>query len=251
MEESSGKQLQMNQPKRPSGARLSVLKTFDNVAECEAQYRIMVAAPPTVALTVEPMSRTSFAMPLSLSPIPLRAITDFAHCFERLWRESSPRSVCSRELYHRYVLTQLEGSELRNGLRAALSAAVGHHYAGVATLPVTQNVFVHGDATLSNAVWTSDGVRLIDFSPRATPSEFEVDLAKMMFSALGFDTEGARSRVLWTEVERLMRTYRPDLALLPYYLATHACRVASKEPPSSPRQIEFYERVLNYATKLF
>lgn len=240
----------MNQPKRPSGARLSVLKTFDNVAECEAQYRIMVAAPPTVALAVEPMSRTSFAMPLATASIPIGAIGDFAHCFERLWRETSPRAACSRDAYHRYVATQMERSEVRNGLRAALLSALGHHYAKMANLPISQNAFVHGDATLSNAVMTHDGVRLIDFSPRAAPSEFEVDLSKMMFSALGFDTDGARSRALWREVERLMRAYRPDLTLLGYYLVSHAVRVSSKEPPAFPRQTEFYERVVSYAARL-
>ena len=236
--------------KRPSGARLSVLKTFESVAECEAQYRIMVAAPITVAMAVKPMSRTSFAMPMAMAPIPLGSITDFAHCFERLWRENSPRAACTREAYHRYVTTQMERSEVRNGLRTSLLSALGHHYASMAGLPISQNAFVHGDATLSNAVWTRDGVRLIDFSPRAAPPEFEVDLSKMMSSALGLDTDGACSRALWREVERLMREYRPDLALLGYYLVSHAVRVAAKEPPFFPRQTEFYEKVMSYATRL-
>lgn len=251
MEEGSGERI-VNNPRRPSGASLSVLKTFESASDCEAQYRITMAAPPTVALPVEPMSVRSFCMPLARAFIPMDAFADFAGCFERLWREPSRRGACSRTMYNEYVTRRLgpESSTLRAKLRNRLYDRIQDAFSEIVGLPITQNAFVHGDATLSNAVLTGDGVRLIDFSPRPMPPELEIDLSKLMFSAIGFDTEGARSRALWREVERLMRSYRPDLMLMKYYLLTHAARVASREPPTTPLQIEFYEKVQKYAEAL-
>jgi hypothetical protein len=172
-------------------------------------------------------------------------------CYERLWSER-PMRPCDRHEYHSYVFMRT--------LQAPVAAAaefqaarddVARAYNSIRDIRITQEAFVHGDATLSNALMTQDGVRLIDLSPRPSPPEIEVDIAKLMFSAMGFDAHGEHARRLWNLVVHLRAKFRPDLALLRYYLASHALRVFLREPPTTPELLKFYRAVSQHVNHSF
>ena len=238
--------------RRPSGASIRALKTFapEKARDCRLQLAVMMAAPRSAVIEVEPISDMSYAMPLG-SPLPADAIEDMGACYERLWA-ARPMRPCDRHEYHSYVF--MRTLQPPTGSESEYQAArddVARAYNLIRDLRITQEAFVHGDATLSNALMTSDGVRLIDLSPRSAPPEIEVDIAKLMFSALGFDAHGEHARRLWNLVIKLRQKFRPDLALLRYYLASHAVRVFLREPPTTPELRKFYRLVSHHVNSSF
>lgn len=234
----------MTPVRRPSGAAIRALKTFppEKARDCRLQLAVMLAAPRSAVIEVEPVSDLSYAMPLG-APVPADSIEDMGRCYETLWN-ARPMRACDRHTYHSYVFMRTVRPP--PGAEAAYQAArddVARAYNRVRDLRITQEAFVHGDATLSNALLTADGVRLIDLSPRSSPPEIEVDIAKLMFSAMGFDAHGEHARRLWKLVSDLRAKFRPDHALLQYYLASHAVRVFLREPPTTEALRVFYRLV--------
>lgn len=242
----------MTPVRRPSGASIRALKTFEpaQARDCRIQLAIMLAAPREAVIEVEPISELSYAMPLG-TPVPADAIEDMGRCYERLWSAAAWRP-CDRHTYHNYVFMRtLQPPPGAEAVLQALRDDVARSYNLIRDLRITQEAFVHGDATLSNALMTPAGVRLIDLSPRPSPPEIEIDVAKLMFSAMGFDAHGEHARRLWNLVIALRQKFRPDLALLRYYLATHALRVFLREPPQTAELRKFYQLVSHHVNFSF
>lgn len=236
---------------RPSGATVKVLKTFTSPAECAVQSSLMEAAGPTIAISTERVGTSSYTMPLATGRVPTSAFPALLEVYEDLWNQPNPRPACTRDEYHTYVM----GRDLPPGSATALEDTLAAFKFGVddlfrayvAPLPIEQNAFVHGDATVSNAVFTRGGPRLIDFSVRKSPPEREVDISKLLFSMLGFDLRPQRQEALSEAIRKanlLGSTHRP---LLAYYLMTHAVRVFTREPPRYSTQHLFFNSVIDHA----
>jgi hypothetical protein len=241
----------MSDGQRPSGATICVLKTFFSYADFEEQFRIMLAVPSHIGVEVRRSgSDWAYTMPLGHPRVPTRAFTDLLSTYESLWACPSPREARSRDAYHDYVLERAAaaaGLELSTDDQRTLARALSTLetlYKDVLCIPITQRAFVHGDAIVGNAIYTQGGVRLIDFSPRFSPSEIEVDYSKLVFSALGFDLRKERG----VELLNLLGSWRLKLdpQLVAYYLTSHLIRVFSKEPPRTIDRRRFYEKVLHY-----
>lgn len=226
---------------RPSGATIRVLKTYTSADECRAQIELAAAAGPWVALPMLPLDANSATMPLA-TPLTPDRMGSLVGIYENLWAKHSRRG-CRREAYHDYVFARGAHDESELGHRAMLAVTMA--YQNVRDLPIEQSVFVHGDATASNAVLFNNAVRLIDFSPREAPPEREIDVAKLVFSGLGFDTEQKDGYDL---VRTAMTVPGISETLVKYYLLTHLIRVASREPAVTTRRFSFYERVLRHGS---
>lgn len=234
---------------RPSGAAIEVLKTFTDAADCHAQFALMVRAGENVAVQPRVIDAFSFAMPLERAEVPRESFFDLLAIYERLWRLRGQR-VCGRSAYHVYVRLRAEAATTNRRTKSILSELVkiaDARYEFIKELPVLQAAFVHGDAIVSNAVMTAEGPRLIDFSPRESPGEREIDVAKLQFSALGFDLKTPKQRAeLFTHLLALINAKKMSRELLLYYLTTHAIRVFSKEPPRTLERTNFFEGVLDH-----
>jgi hypothetical protein len=228
---------------RPSGATIRVVKTFPNKDDCDEQLRLMRSAP-LYTLHTERVDDVSFAMPLATSAVPPSAYIDLLLTYERFWEMPSGRASVSRRDYHDYVMSRPGAGQVNIAKQLAANL-----YSYPAQYPITQRAFVHGDAIISNAVHTPSGVKLIDLSPRPSPSEIELDASKLIFSALGFDMSPENGAALLRLIA-LIRGRMND-NLLAYYLATHIVRVASKEPPQTGERFEFFNRALHYASTEF
>ena len=225
----------MTPVRRPSGASIRALKTFEpaQARDCRIQLAIMLAAPREAVIEVEPISELSYAMPLG-APVPADAIEDMGRCYERLWN-APPWRRCDRHTYHSYVFNR--SIQPPTGAEETLQMVrdnVARAYNVIRDLRITQEAFVHGDATLSPALMPPAG-----------------DIAKLMFSALGFDAHGEHARRLWNLVVALRQKFRPDLALLRYYLASHALRVFLREPPKTTELRRFYQLVSSHVNSSF
>lgn len=242
--------------KRPSGATLYVLKVFDNAQDCKLQLEKTTTIPAHIALPVTEVSPTSFSMPLANPKVPPSAFFDLCATFSALWSISAAGSiVATRSEYHNYVMTrelQTFGDKRSRALGMPLfcEARQAAHklfedYALSESSP-GMNESVHGDATLSNCVTTPHGVRLIDFSPRAAPPEAEVDIAKLLFSSRGFDTDAETGAALRNVLEWFPRVQSADPRLVNYYFATHIVRVLSKEPPTTLERADFYKEIIDH-----
>lgn len=234
---------------RPSGATIQVLKTFATEDECAEQARLMLAAPFSVSMKPTILGPRQYTLPLVTSRVPSSAFMDLLHVYTRLWATPSPRAPVSREDYHAYVTSRAAPAHGVGDVRwlwsEALRAAHGL-YERIESAPIGAAAFTHGDAIIGNAVMTTAGVRLIDFSPRPTPGEPEIDVAKLQFSSLGFDLDKSRRREFTAVLAAWARGLGASRALIDYYLATHLVRVLSKEPPETINRREFYERTVNY-----
>lgn len=235
----------MRNSTRPSGASLEVVKTFSDAVEAERQYQLMTAT--STALPVRRLSDNQFSMPLVSQRIPPSAFVDVLRMFELLWQQPPLAwRVASRAQYADYVRQRI-GAIKDQQLRPRLSAVFEKAYADAAGRPSDRAVFVHGDATLSNCVYTEEGVRFIDFSPKASPPEEEVDLAKLLFSSYGFDTDRDQGSALRRVVSSTGAFRRASPALITFYLVSHLARVASKEPAETLARKRFYLEVLSNA----
>lgn len=245
----------MAQGHRPSGATIRVVKSFPNEQECGEHLRLMNAASGDIALPCVLESPQEIAMPLAQPRVEAAALVDLLGAYSRLWRMANPRQHVSIGEYHNYVFERakdtsqiaLDDDEARFTLaQAAYLADDLFPSAQAAHLRAAQFGFTHGDAIVSNAVTTQRGVRLIDFSPRPTPPDREIDASKLVFSALGFDLGPRRQlalRRLLTDL--LSSTMNP--ALMRYYLTTHLIRVITREPPKTLARRKFFKEVLNHA----
>ncbi len=237
---------------RPSGATVKVLKAFTSLQECREQARLMNSAGPAIALPASMCSDLEFTMPLATARVPTSAFPALLDVYHDLWALPNPRPRCTRDEYHAYVMgrTLPEGYELERAYEFldATKAALQRFFDNeVASLPVEQEAFVHGDATVSNAVFTRGGPRLIDFSVRPTPPEREIDLAKLTFSSLGFDLGPQRQEALTEALRRFKAAVPYSQTLLAYYLLSHVVRVFTREPPRYVGQHLFYFSVVEHA----
>lgn len=242
---------------RPSGASIRVAKTFATAEECAMQCGLMTSAPASVAVQPVVTGAVSCEMPLYTPEVPPEAFLDLFATYVRLWDvPTSPREYVSHEKYTEYVLARPMPAETMPGVRELFSAARVRFvsestYVDGRGKPA-MNCFTHGDAIYGNAVQTPDGPRLIDFSPRPTPGDPEIDVAKWRFSALGFDLHGdkrdefnAALRAFLTDPPLIFRS-----ELIRYYLCSHIVRVLSKEPPHTLGRFQFFERVLNHVAEM-
>lgn len=245
----------MAPPVRPSGASVLVLKTFNSEEECLEQCRLMQAAPRHVALSPALVDRASYTLPLCNPHVPSSAFFDLLTTYIALWSApKNPRAAVSLELYHEYVVSRLPPKEAMPGVAELFEKALKSEYAAYLPLKGARHVpdtkFTHGDAIVGNAVHTTGGVRLIDFSPRPTPGDPEIDVAKLIFSSLGFDLNGKRRKEFGSalKVFRAAGAFKPEL--IRYYLASHIVRVLSKEPPETLNRKQFYEGALNHVSQM-
>jgi hypothetical protein len=81
---------------------------------------------------------------------------------------------------------------------------------------------------------------------RFAPSEAEVDIAKLWFSSLGFDTDAATGSSLRVVLWKFPRISNANAELVNYYLATHLVRVLTKEPPATLERVAFYQGVIDH-----
>lgn len=237
MEESSGER----NVSRPSGAKLFVVKQFEEPAEFQLQYALMILSQP-IALSAKPdLENLTFWMPLA-GRVPFDKTHEIVDAYASLWR-SAPKRACSREVYHAYARSRLHfipDSEV-------LGAAVTKLFDVVKDIPVRTPVMVHGDATYSNAVYLDGQVRLIDFSPKLSPPEAELDVSKLLFSARGFDVDANIEGVALKDAcDCYILQENLDARLLKYYLATHVARVMSREPPTTKARENFYATLIRY-----
>lgn len=236
---------------RPSGAALRAMKIFADREDFERQVRLIEAAHGlAIPIVLGDDPPLSFFMPMAAPVVSEAMFFDVTRVLNLLWRRQGPSwRNCGREEYHTYVMSREFSTAVGPVARAFLDAAK----ALASTLydpsvPITSDSFVHGDATISNFVYYN-GVRIIDLSPRPSPPELELDLAKLLFSARGFDTTAARGASLehWVRSTPAYRTSRE--ALVRYYLATHVVRVLSKEPPATLERQQFFSEIINYASQ--
>lgn len=244
----------MSHPLRPSGASVRVVKTFESAPDCEIQAWLMRAAPAHVSLQPTMLGPLSYDLPLCNPHIPASAFLDLMVTYRQLWAAASPRPFVSREEYQEYVVSRPRPMALTaaaDNIWFKAQERLEEFYAQIKDLPIEQRAFTHGDSILSNAVWTSGGVRLIDFSPRPTPGEREIDFAKLRFSALGFDISvPQRRRELRAAIEVARKELEPNTRLERYYLVSHVIRVMAKEPPETINRQRFFEGALNHASQM-
>jgi hypothetical protein len=233
----------MSDDARPSGATIRVVKTFPNAEDCTKQAGLMRVAGEDISLPLLWTSNNQIAMPLAQPIVGPESYIDLLSVYSALWG-LPPQRVATREEYHRYVLFRGSSAGADPVMERALEL-VGKLYFLVQHIPVRGSVFVHGDSILGNAVRTREGVRLIDFSPRASPPERMIDLSKLWFSSLGFDMSEERGATLQNLLRDLFSVERTD-PLFRYYLATHLVRVLSREPPTTVARRDFYKKVLFY-----
>jgi len=239
--------------KRPSGATLRVLKIFDNAKDFQRQLERTEVLPAALVVPVRVEGGSSFSMPLVNPRVPTTAFFDLGATFSALWQQPADTNP-SRHAYHEYVMDRGCSPLLEDRARIlgatlldeALAAADKLFQSNLALRPLESNEFVHGDATLSNCVMTDDGVRLIDLSPRPAPAEAEVDIAKLWFSSMGFDTDAETGAWLRGVLKSFPRVQRASWPLVNYYFATHIVRVLSKEPPTTLERVEFYRKVIDH-----
>ena len=240
---------------RPSGATLTVLKTFESKDDFEAQLYRTRAVPLHIALEVTPVSERAYQMPLVTSVVPAAAFYELAATFQALWALGDPAAPTSRQAYHGYVqsrefaaATPSRSRVLGEPLLIRAKEQTDALFPAIANFSSVAE-YTHGDATLSNCVFTDAGVRLIDFSPRPAPPEAELDIAKLRFSSLGFDTDSARGILLDAAMKGLHRVRSCRERLVNYYLATHVVRVLSKEPPATLERVNFYQKVIDHVSQ--
>ena len=227
-----------------------VLKSFESADDCQAQFRLLMAAPERAVLRPYELMNAgySFTMPLALG----RTSDYLGICaaLRELWKAPATQA-CSRATYHEYAMSRTPGNSCYSKfapLFDKLKRETADFYRQfIVDKPIYQNVFVHGDAIVSNFVNTNDGPRAIDLSPRLAPPEIEVDIAKLWLSALGFDVHGPKQRAdLASSIALLEKEAKPDQQQVIYYHATHLLRVMAKEPPNDRDRWEFYQRSTNY-----
>lgn len=113
--------------------------------------------------------------------------------------------------------------------------------------------FVHGDFTFSNCYYLEEKAEypdhkgcLVDLSVKASPGLPEVDLSKILFSCLGFDTTYYKDVVdrLVGPDGMMQRMYVDpiDWKVVAYFLASHVLRVSRREPLS----IEVFRRASHH-----
>lgn len=249
---------------RPSGASLSVVKRFSSADDFAKQCATLKAAAisgTTVPILDEDCAKFTLTMPFFEPRVPHAALSEVVPTFEKLWAvPAAPQRVCTRYAYHEYVMTR-EVAKLEGMTQREMSVAQTLHdnackladelYTPIHRWHVLENSFVHGDATLSNCVYAPDiGVRFIDLSPRRSPPEKAIDLAKLLFSAIGFDTDADVGEALFRNVHRSLPYRQATLTLVRYYYATHIVRVLAKEPPRTLERRDFYKKALEYVDQL-
>ncbi len=247
----------MTEYQRPSGATIRVVKSFPTEKERDLHLWLMAQAGPRVALGAVGESPVEISMPLATPRVSSRALVDLLTTYKRLWSTANPRTPVSRKEYRNYVLeryrdTSRFSSASADGLPILQQAAQREqelYFGGsepVGDMPLRGSVFTHGDAIVSNAVGTPAGVRLIDFSPRPTPSEIEIDFSKLLFSAIGFDLGPRRGTILRELLCRLTAELDLNDRLVQYYLATHIIRVITREPPRTLARVKFFTEALRH-----
>lgn len=234
---------------RPSGATLMVLKSFDNAGDGATQFQLLRAAPAGAVLRPFELRDAghSFTMPLAKGRT--RDYRGMLAALKLLWAAPSMR-VCSREDYHTYAMTRVPGKSSFAAFpalyRAMQEETEEFYRSTIVDRPIEQDAFVHGDCTVSNFVGTFDGPRAIDLSPRPSPPEIEVDVAKLWVSATGFDIAWDKHRRHLAEALMELEAERPvSQVLLEYYRATHLLRVMSKEPPNDEGRFHFYKESIH------
>jgi hypothetical protein len=190
---------------------------------------------------------TSYEMPLAMGPVPSEMFPDMLRTLSRLWyADMEPTNVASRLEYQGYILDRGASLE-RHSQGWYLLVLASQKYEAVHEKPVKRVICAHGDAIISNFVQTYEGPRAIDLSPRAAVPEIELDLAKLRFSALGFDiVDSERRQALAKLVDFAVDMLGADKALMQYHLAAHAVRVISREPPTDTNRITFFQEVARY-----
>ena len=227
--------------KRPSGAELlrAVVKRGMDPVDASLQRVFMEKAG---ALSIPILGKLTDGYVMAMgADLPPTMYAQLYQTFERLWAIPSPRRPVFPEAYLAYVKERAITCT-RPIVTFACEMLFG--------LPVPEGRyrtwFTHGDANLSNALLYEGTVRLIDFSPKPTPSDCAIDQAKLLLSAAGFDNDQPAQALRdlrkewrdgWDLVNDEPRIYDPRLK---FYYLSHIIRVASRDP----RHDEFFFKAL-------
>lgn len=220
---------------RPSGATLHVVKTFSDPADAECALALAsqaagVALPCALAVTGD--RGAAIRMPLAA---PTTSI-ELAHAtYARLWQRSplfregvdSTLAGYWEYMQNRYDALQAPGTD-----RAAqkIGSQFWSYFVDLFTGATViaehrPQAATHGDATVQNVVVHEGRGALIDFSPRSTPSLVEIDIAKLIVSAILFED------ALVPSLGDLMglTDLGAEVPLVKLFAASHLIRVLSRE----------------------
>ncbi len=220
---------------RPSGATLYVVKAFTDPADSECALSLAaqasgVALPCALAVTSDRGS--ALRMPLAL---PTTSI-ELAHAtYARLWQRtplSRAEVDSTMSGYWLYMQSRYAALNAPGVDRAAqkMGLQFWSYFADLFNSAVIAaerhpEVATHGDATVQNVVVHEGRGALIDFSPRSTPPLVEIDISKLIVSAILFEDAWVPS--LGDLVG--LTDQAVEMSLIKLFSASHLIRVLSRE----------------------